>query len=127
MINIIIIALIGIIVGLLSGITGIFFLGTFIVPFKYLNIGDNKTIIGTVLYTLLFPLTFGSVYQFYKEKKINFFVGNILLLTIIIGGYFGTKLILDEHFNFTEKKINYLSAFISFIGSIQFFISGYYS
>ena len=126
MLNTIIIALIGLITGLISGITGFFFLSSFIVPLKYLNVGDNKTILGTILYTFLFPLTFGSVYQFYKKKKINFFVGNILLLTIMIGSYLGSKLILNDNFNFTEKKINYITAILTFIASIQFFINGYY-
>ena len=126
MFNLIIVALIGFITGLLSGITGYFFLGSFIVPLKYLNIGDNQTIIGTILYTFLFPITFGSVWEFYKKKKINFFVGNILLFTILLGGYIGSKLILDERFNFTEKKIKYITALLTFITSIEFFISAYY-
>ena len=51
--NIIFICLIGIITGLISGITGFFPLGLFIVLFKYLNIGNNQTIIGTILYVLI--------------------------------------------------------------------------
>ena len=69
MFNIIFICLIGLLSGLLLGITGILPLGFFIILLKYLNVGDYKTIMGTVLYVILFPLTIGSVWEFYKEKK----------------------------------------------------------
>ncbi len=125
MLNIIFICLIGLITGLFSGMTGFFPLGLFIVLFKYLGVGDNQTIIGTVLYLLLFPLSIGSVWEFYKSKKINFTVGNILLITIMVGSYFGSKLVLDERYKLTEKKINYITSIITFIASIVFFINGY--
>jgi uncharacterized membrane protein YfcA len=125
MFNIILICLIGLISGLLLGLTGILPLGFFLILFKYFNVGDYKTIIGTVLYVILFPLTIGSVWEFYKTKKINFFVGNILLITMIIGSYFGSKLVLDERFQLTEKTIKYISAVMSFIFSIAFFITAY--
>jgi len=125
MFNIIILCLIGLISGLLMGLTGILPLGFFIILFKFLDVGDYKTILGTVLYVLLFPLTFGSIWEFYKAKKINFFVGNILLITMVIGSYIGSKLVLDEHFQITEKTIKYITAVMTFIFSIVFFITAY--
>ena len=125
MFNTIGIILIGLLSGLILGVTGILPIGFFVILLKYLNIGDYKTIIGTVLYVILFPLTIGSVFEFYKSKKINFFAGNILLITIIIGSYIGSKLILDEHLKLTEKQIKYISAIITFIASIIFFTSAY--
>ena len=125
MFNIIFIIIIGLISGLLLGLTGILPLGFFIILLKYLGVGDYKTIMGTVLYVILFPLTIGSVWEFYKAKKINFFVGNILLVTMIIGSYFGSKLVLDERFQLTEKTIKYITAIMTFIFSIVFFITAY--
>lgn len=125
MFNTISICLIGILSGLLLGITGILPLGFFILLFKYLNVGDYKTILGTVLYVILFPLSIGSVLEFYKAKKINFFVGNILLITMVIGSYIGSKLVLDEHFKFTEKTIKYITAIMTLTASILFFIDAY--
>ena len=122
MFNTISICLIGIISGMVLGLTGILPLGFFILLFKYLNVGDYKTILGTVLYVVLFPLSIGSVLEFYKSKKINFFVGNILLITMVIGSYFGSKLVLDDHFKFTEKTIKYISSIMTLIASILFFI-----
>jgi uncharacterized membrane protein YfcA len=125
MFNTISICLIGLISELLLGLTGILPLGFFILLLKYLDVGDYKTIIGTVLYVLLFPLSVGSVWEFHKVKKINFFVGNILLVTMIIGSYFGSKLVLDERFQLTEKTIKYITAAITFTLSIVFFIAAY--
>ena len=125
MFNTISICLIGILSGILTGLTGILPLAFFISLFKYLNVGDNKTILGTVLYVLLFPLSIGSVLEFYKSKKINFFVGNILLITMVVGSYFGSKLVLDKEFNFTEKKIKYISSIITLVASIVFFVDAY--
>jgi uncharacterized membrane protein YfcA len=125
MFNTIVICIIGLISGILLGLTGILPLGFFILLLKYLDVGDYKTILGTVLYVILFPLSIGSVLEFYKAKKINFFAGNILLITMIIGSYIGSKLVLDEHFKLTEKTIKYISAAMTFIFSIAFFITAY--
>jgi len=125
MFNTIGIILIGLLSGLILGITGILPIGFFIVLFKYLDIGDFKTILGTVLFVTLFPITVGSVFEFYKEKKINFFAGIVLLITMIIGSYIGSKLILVDRFKLTEKKINYISGIITFIASIVFFTTAY--
>ena len=125
MFNTIFVALIGLISGLLLGLTGILPLGFFIILFKFLNVGDYKTILGTVLYVILFPLSLGSVWEFYKAKKINFFVGNILIITMVIGSYFGSKLVIDEHFQLTEKTIKYISAVMTLTASIFFFITAY--
>lgn len=125
MFNTIFIILIGLLSGILLGLTGILPLGFFILLLKYLDVGDYKTILGTVLYLIVFPLSIGSALEFYKAKKINFFVGNILLITMIIGSFLGSKLVLDERFQFTEKKIKYISAIMTFVASILFFINAY--
>ena len=105
------------------GVTGILPLGFFILLFKYLNVGDHKTILGTVLYVILFPLSIGSVWEFYKAKKINFFVGNVLLVAMVVGSFFGSKLVLDERFQLSEKTIKYITAVMTLIASALFFIS----
>jgi uncharacterized membrane protein YfcA len=125
MFNIILICLVGIIIGLLSSVTGILFSGLAILSLKYLDVGDYKTILGTMLYILLFPLSICSVSEFYKEKKINFFVGNLLLITFIIGGYFGSKLVLNDYYNLSEKKIKYLTAILTLFSSSLFFVEAY--
>jgi uncharacterized membrane protein YfcA len=119
------IVIIGLLSGLLLGLTGILPLGFFIILLKYLNVGDYRTIMGTVLYVILFPLSIGSVWEFHKAKKINFFVGNILLVTMVVGSFFGSKLVLDERYQLSEKTIKYITAVMTFIASILFFIAAY--
>ena len=46
------------------------------------------------IYTLLFPITILSVYNYYKKGNVNIYIGTILVLSMIIGGYLGSKLIL---------------------------------
>ena len=125
MMNIILICLIGIIIGLITGVTGVLFSGFAVVALKYLDVGDYKTILGTVLYILLFPLSICSTIEFYKAKKINFFVGNLLLITFIIGGYIGSKLVLNDYYNLSEKKIKYISAILSLFSGGLFFVEAY--
>ena len=122
MYNILIICLIGIIIGMLMGLTGNLFFGFVIVLFKYLDVGDYKTIIGTTLYVMMFPLAIGSTIEFYKAKKINLLVGNLLLITLIIGSYFGSKIILYDAFKISEKQIKYLSGVLAVLTGILFFM-----
>lgn len=125
MLNILFMCLLGIIIGIISGQTGILFTGFIIVFLKYLDVGDYKTILGTTLYITLFPITIGAVIEFYKAKKINFLAGNLLITTIVIGSYIGSKLVLNDSYNLTEKKIKYMSAILAFFSSCLFFISAY--
>jgi uncharacterized membrane protein YfcA len=123
--DVVVICIIGIISGLLMGMTGILPLGYFLLALQYLDVGDYKTIVGTVLYVILFPLSIGSVWEFYKAKKINLFVGNVLLITMIIGSYLGSKIVLDARYKLSEKTIKYLTSVLSFIAGFLFFISAH--
>ena len=117
--------LIGLISGVLLGITGILPLGFFIIFLRFLDVGDYKTILGTVLYVIIYPISIGSVWQYHRAGKVNFLVGNILLVTMLLGSYFGTKLVLDEKYKLSEKTIKYITAVMSLIASILFFITAY--
>jgi uncharacterized membrane protein YfcA len=123
--NTVIIIIIGLFFGIMMGMTGILPIGLLIMVLKYLNVGDYKTILGTVLYVILFPITIGSVWDFYNARKINYFVANVLLVTLIIGSFLGSKFVLDERIQLSEKTIKYISAVITLIASILFFISAY--
>ena len=125
MFNIIFICLIGLMLGLIAGSTGNLFTGFAVVLFKYLSVGDYKTILGTVIYVLLFPLTIGAVWEFYKAKKINFLIGNITLISLIIGSYFGSKLVLSNNYSLSEKKIKYISAILAFLSGGLFLFEAY--
>jgi uncharacterized membrane protein YfcA len=123
--NIILVCLLGFIIGIASGITGVLFTGFAVVFLKFLDIGDYKTILGTVLYVTLFPITIGAVIEFYRAKKINFVSGNLLLISVVIGSYIGSKLVLNDAYTLTEKKIKYISGVLALCSSCLFFYSAY--
>ena len=88
--------ILGLLTGAVLGVTG--FLPTSMILFvlEYFKIGDYKTNLGTMLFVNLFPVSGGSVVDFYNNKKINFTMGVILTLTIIITSYISSKFALGE-------------------------------
>jgi uncharacterized membrane protein YfcA len=124
--KIIITGIIGLLIGIIAGFTGIISAGVIIILLHFSNIiPDYKTNIGTLLYYALFPITIGGLYEYYTNKKVNFLIGNILVVSTIIGGLIGSKLVFG--FKLTDKTLNYISSAISFIMFIFFAIMGNHS
>ena len=119
-------AILGLISGIFLGVTGILPIGIILIALDYLNIGDYISNLGAILFLNLFPVTIGSIYEFYKSKKINFSLAWILLLSIILGSYIGSKYIVGAGFKLSVKQIKYVSAILALIMMIVFFISAYY-
>ena len=119
-------AILGLVSGIFLGITGILPIGIILIALDYLNIGDYISNLGAILFLNLFPVTIGSIYEFYKSKKINFSLAWILLLSIILGSYIGSKYIVGAGFKLSVKQIKYVSAILALIMMIVFFISAYY-
>ena len=119
-------AILGLVSGIFLGITGILPIGIILIALDYLNIGDYISNLGAILFLNLFPVTIGSIYEFYKSKKINFSLAWILLLSIILGSYIGSKYIVGKGFKLSVKQIKYVSAILALIMMIVFFISAYY-
>lgn len=87
--------MIGVFSGFISGMSGMGSTILLLTLVYYFNvIGDYSTIKGTILYTLLFPVSMLSVYNYYKKGHVNIYIGTILVLSMIVGGYLGSKLIL---------------------------------
>jgi uncharacterized membrane protein YfcA len=112
----------GLITGILFGITGIHGLPLLILIFDYFKIDEYKKILGAILFVNLFPISIGSVFEFYKNKQIDFQMGWIILLATIIGGIIGSKLVFNKN-KLTNKNIKYISAAFSIITGILFLIS----
>jgi uncharacterized membrane protein YfcA len=78
---------IGIISGILTGITGV--QAAVLVPLLLLIIPDIKTAIGTTLYVFLPPTAILSVYYLYKKNHVDVYKGNVLigvlLFSILVG------------------------------------------
>jgi len=127
-VNIIITSLLGLLGGFLSGFTGLTTTSIILVGLATSHvITDYKTLLGTLLYVVAYPLSLGSVWEFYKQKKINFLLGNIIVVTMMIGSFIGTKIILSKNYHISTKFIKYISGIVSIIIGIYFFIDAYNS
>jgi uncharacterized membrane protein YfcA len=119
-------AILGLLSGIFLGITGILPVGLFLIILDYLYIGDYRSNLGAILFLNLFPYTIGSIYEFYKTKKINYRLGWILLFSITVGSYIGSKYVVGAGFKLSIKQIKYISAFLGLLMCILFFTSAYY-
>ena len=119
-------AILGLISGVFLGITGILPVGIILIVLDYLNIGDYISNLGAILFLNLFPFSVGSIYEFYKTNNINYQLGWILIFSIIVGSYISSKYIVGKGFKLSIKQIKYVSAILSLIIMIVFFISAYY-
>ena len=126
MIQYIIEAFFGLISGVFLGITGIPGTGFILLGLDYLKINDYKSILGAILFLNLFPISGGSVWEFYKAGKIDFVMGWILLITMLIGSYISSKYVVSGNNKLSNKTIKYITACFSLFISILFFISAYY-
>jgi uncharacterized membrane protein YfcA len=116
----------GLLSGVLMGITGIPGLPLLILIFDYFKIAEYKKVLGAILFVNLFPISVGSVWEFYKNKQIDFTMGWIVLLSTVIGGFIGSKLVVDDKNKLSDKSIKYISAVFSILTGILFFISAQY-
>ena len=118
--------ILGLLAGFFSGITGILPIGLLLISFDYLNFGDYRSNLGAIALLNLFPISIGSFWEFYKTKKINYSLGYILLISIIIGGYIGSKFVVEERFKISKKTIKYITSGLGFSIGVLFLISAHY-
>ena len=116
----------GFITGLFNGSTGVLPTALTLIILNYFNYNDYKKMIGAVALLNLFPISFGSFWNFYITGNVDYILGITLLLTIIVGDYVGSLLVVDKRYQLSEKSIKYLTSILAFISSIVFFISAFY-
>jgi uncharacterized membrane protein YfcA len=93
--TIIILILVGIAAGVLSGLVGVGG-GIIIVPALILFLGlSQKMAQGTSLAILLLPVGILAVLQFYKAGYINIKYAGLVSIGFLAGGYFGSKIALS--------------------------------
>jgi uncharacterized membrane protein YfcA len=113
--------------GFLSGFTGINSIGIVLAGLSISQIiTDYKSIIGTIIYVLIFPTSIGSLWEFYKSGKINFLIGNILLVSVFLGSYMGSLVVLSNKYKISEKTIKYVSGIFALTMGGYFITSAYY-
>ena len=118
--------ILGLTAGAFLGITGIAPTGLVLILLEYFKIGEYKSNLGAILLINLFPLTIGSIYEFYKSKSINYELGIILLFSVIIGSYFGSKIVVGSGFKLSIKQIKYITSLLGLLIFILFLNSAYY-
>ena len=119
-------SILGLLCGLFLGVTGIPPTGLILLALDMLKIGDYKSNLGAILFLNLFPITIGSTYEFYKSKQINFSLGFILLLTIILGSFVGSKFVAGEKALISTREIKYITAYLSLFVGVAFLYSAYH-
>jgi uncharacterized membrane protein YfcA len=117
---------IGLLAGLFLGVTGIAPIGLILIALEFFKIGDYTTNLGSVLFLNLFPISIGSVYQFYKEKKINFSLGIIITMSVMIGSFISSKIFLDKEKKISPKMLKYITSALGFSLGFIYFISAYF-
>lgn len=116
----------GLLSGLFLGITGIAPTGVVLIALDALKIGDYKSNLGAILMLNILPISISSFYQFYKANQINYSLGGILFFSIIIGSYFGSKMVVGKKSFLTVKNIKYLTGLLSVFVASVFLTSAYY-
>jgi uncharacterized membrane protein YfcA len=118
--------ILGILSGFIFGMTGVSVTGFVIILLDYLGVDSYKTIIGTLLFLNLFPLTGGSVYEFYKAGEIDYLLGVTLVITVVIGSYLGSQWAVGAN-ALSDKEIKYISGAVNIFLAILFITSAYYT
>jgi len=109
--------LIGIISGILTGITGIQY-GILVPGLLITNTIPNiKTAIGTVLYTFLPPTAIFSVYHLYKKGHVDVGKGNILIIVLLFSIWIGSK--ISSYLS--KKTIAFITSLVMMCMSLFFF------
>lgn len=127
MLDIIIYTIFGLFSGVCLGTTSINPIGIILLILNALGIGDYKSNLGATMILNIFPITIGSVFEFYKSGQINWLLAWVLIFSVTIGSYLGSILVTNKKNALSVKTIQYLTAYISIVMGILFLISAYYS
>ena len=114
-------ALIGLSTGVLAGFQGI--AGSFYILTLLLVTGisaDQAHAAGTTLLTILFPLSIGAVWEYYKRDKIDIPIAMTVVLFYALAARYGAKLN-----GMVSQKYTYLSIAIMMVISSIYYIYKY--
>jgi uncharacterized membrane protein YfcA len=121
--TILILLLIGLLAGILSGFVGIGG-GVVIVPALMMTLGlTQHQAQGTSLFVLMMPVVFLAVMNYWKAGNVNWKFGVTIAVAFVIGGYIGSKLSLRLSPAVVKMVFGLLMAYLSF----RLILSGYNS
>lgn len=121
-INIIYTILIGTLSGILGGAFGLG--GSFVMlpGLILLNVvKDFNTAVGTILFSLLPPVSLLAVMEYYKRGQIDVKIGTILFITYFLAAYLGAKI----NKMYDEKTLEYACATVFLLITIYFYYHAY--
>jgi len=117
--TIIILVVIGLLAGILSGVIGIGG-GLIMIPLMILFLGmDQLTAQGTSLAVMLPPIGILAAYNYYSEGNLKMNYALIIASTFVLGGYFGSKLAMQVH----PQTLRKIFACIMLVASVKMFFS----
>ena len=121
--TILILILIGLFAGMLSGFVGIGG-GVVIVPALVFFLGITQhQAQGTSLFVLAMPVVILALMNYAKSNNVNWTYGAVIAATFVIGGYFGSKLSLK----LSPGIVKFVFGLIMTYVSIRLVISGFNS
>jgi uncharacterized membrane protein YfcA len=113
--TIILLLLVGLAAGMLSGLVGVGG-GIIIVPCLVLLLGfSQKLAQGTSLGILLLPIGILGALQYYKQGYIDFKIVAIISLAFLFGSYFGSKIALS----LSQETIKKLFAIVMMLVAVK--------
>jgi uncharacterized membrane protein YfcA len=119
--TIVILVLIGLFAGILSGFVGVGG-GIIIVPALVFFLGlTQHQAQGTSLFVLSMPVVIFAVINYWKTDNVNWKFGLIVASTFVVGAYFGSKLSLKLSPGMVKLVFGILLAYVS----IRLMMSGY--
>ena len=126
MLNYIIYTIFGLISGFCLGTTSFNPVGLILLLLDSLNIGEYKSNLGSLMVLNVFPISIGSLYEFYKLGKINWPLAWTLVVTVTLGSYIGSKIITNKRYALSDKSIKYFTGYVSLVIGIIFLIDAFY-
>jgi len=107
--------IIGILSGIINGLTGLGHAGAILIGLTLSGtISNYSTMVGTALYSQLFPVVAFGVWEFYKRGQIDFYAGNVILAVLIFSVFIGAwlkKYISERHAKVITAILLLLTAF----------------
>jgi uncharacterized membrane protein YfcA len=89
--------ILGLILGSSFGVFGLFSLTILVVGLPFFGlVTDQKTMLGTIALVSVFPFSAAALYKYNKSGKVNWTVGLIIALSVLIGAYLAATFVLDE-------------------------------
>lgn len=121
--TILILSVIGLFAGMLSGFVGVGG-GVIIVPALVFFLGlTQHEAQGTSLFVLMMPVVSLAVLNYWKAGNVNWKFGLIIASTFVIGGFIGSKLSLRLSPGIVKLMFGIFMAYVSF----KLIVSGYTS